>query len=112
MFTPRGIQGGYRGYTRSPQGYAQLKKPHPIEAFLGTIFIWRYAKKTQFWFGGTQRGTILIWGYASTKRLRTPDIEYTRWVVLSKFRIGHCNYDKFGIISDEVILILANFGLG
>jgi hypothetical protein len=25
--------------------------------------------------GGTQRGTILIWGYASTKRLRTPGLE-------------------------------------
>jgi hypothetical protein len=24
--------------------------------------------------GGTQRGTILIWGYGSTKRLRTPDV--------------------------------------
>jgi hypothetical protein len=36
--------------------------------------IWGYAKWIQAWFGGTRRGTILIWGYASTKRLRTPGI--------------------------------------
>jgi hypothetical protein len=29
--------------------------------------------------GGTQKGTILIWGYASTKRLRTPALWDQIW---------------------------------
>ena len=36
------------------------------------FFSCAYAKAIQVWFGGTQRGTTLIWGYTSTKRLRTP----------------------------------------
>ncbi len=48
--TPSGTWGGYRGYAKSPQGYAKFKKPHPNEAYLGRIFN----------LGGTRRG----WGYA------------------------------------------------
>ena len=70
--TPRGTWGGYRGYAKSPQGYAKFKKPHPIEAFLGRIFYLGVREGD----GGTQRGTILIWGYASTKRLRTPALDH------------------------------------
>jgi hypothetical protein len=36
--TPRGTWGSYRGYAKSPQGYAKFKKPHPNEAYLGRIF--------------------------------------------------------------------------
>ncbi len=35
-----------------------------------------YAKGVQFLYGGKQSGTILIWGYATTKRLRTPALDY------------------------------------
>jgi hypothetical protein len=35
------------------------------------FMIWGYAKGVQFFFGGTQRGTILILGYVNTKSLRT-----------------------------------------
>ncbi len=41
----------------------------------GTILMWGVRKWVQSWCGGTQRGTSLIWGYASTKRLRTADLE-------------------------------------
>jgi hypothetical protein len=71
--TPRGTWGGYRGYAKSPQGCAKFKKPHPNEAYLGRIFYLGVREGD----GGTQRGTILIWGYASTKRLRTPVLDHT-----------------------------------
>ncbi len=74
--TPRGTWGGYRGYAKSPQGYAKFKKPHPNEAYLGRIF----------YLGVREGDTILIWGYASTKRLRTPDLHHL-CVVTSVFLI-------------------------
>ena len=59
-----------QGVRKEPTGVAKFKKPHPIEAFLGRIFYLGVREGD----GGTQRGTILIWGYASTKRLRTPGL--------------------------------------
>jgi hypothetical protein len=47
------------------------KKTHPNEAYLCRIFYLGVRKGD----GGTQRGAILIWGYASTKRLRTPALK-------------------------------------
>jgi hypothetical protein len=46
--------------------------------YWGEPLIWGYAKWIQVWFGGTRRGKILIWGYESTKRLRTPDLTYPK----------------------------------
>jgi hypothetical protein len=36
---------------------------------------WRVRQGSQFWYGGTQRGSILFWGYLSKKRLRTPELD-------------------------------------
>jgi hypothetical protein len=33
-----------------------------------------YAKGVTFDLGVTQKGSILVWGYVSNKRLRTPDL--------------------------------------
>ncbi len=51
----------------------------------GFILIWGYTKGfnfdlgvrkgDQFGFGGMQRGSLFIWGYWSTKRLRTTCLE-------------------------------------
>ncbi len=35
-------------------------------------------KGVQVWFGGTRKITVLIWGYASTKRLRTPGVKHQK----------------------------------
>jgi hypothetical protein len=51
----------YLKYTRNSVSFA-------IFCPGGTICI-------KFLFGGTHRGTTLIWGYASTNRLRTPGLE-------------------------------------
>jgi hypothetical protein len=40
------------------------------------FFIWGYTRGIQVWFGGAQRGTILICRYASTKSLRNPGLGY------------------------------------
>jgi hypothetical protein len=41
----------------------------------GAILMWGYAKGVQVQFGGMQKITVLIWGYASTKRLRNPGLK-------------------------------------
>ena len=73
--TPNGMWGGHRGYVKSPQGYAKLKNPTQMKLIWVEYFIWGYAKEIQVWFGGMQRGKILIREYASTKRLRTPALD-------------------------------------
>jgi hypothetical protein len=67
--------------TRTPRstweahrGYAKFNKNAQKEPFWEEFLIWGYTKGIQFWFGCTQMGSILIWGYAGTKRLRTPDL--------------------------------------
>ncbi len=57
------------------RGCAKLIKTAQKKPFWVEFLIWGYAKGIQFWFGGTQRGAILIWGYAGTKRLRTPALD-------------------------------------
>jgi hypothetical protein len=37
-------------------------------------------QRSQFWYGGMQRGSILISGYSSNKRLRTPELKQTAQV--------------------------------
>jgi hypothetical protein len=91
--TPRGTWGGYRGYANSPQGYAKFKKPHPNEAYLGRIFYFGVREGD----GGTQRGTILIWGYSSTKRLRTPGLTH---IMCNAFKnIFFCRNPNFDLVS-------------
>ncbi len=47
------------------------------------------SRGVQFLFGGTQRGTISIWGYASTKGLRTPDLDTCVQLHMSSFSQSH-----------------------
>jgi hypothetical protein len=37
-------------------------------------------QRSQFWYGGMQRGSLLIYGYSSNKRLRTPELKQTAQV--------------------------------
>ncbi len=37
-------------------------------------------QRSQFWYEGTRRGLILICGYSSNKRLRTPELKQTAQV--------------------------------
>ena len=41
---------------------------------MDTNLFWGVRGKVKFLFGGMQEGLILIWGYASIKRLRTLDL--------------------------------------
>jgi hypothetical protein len=45
---------------------------------LGSILFGGTQRGVHFWFGDMQRVTILIWGYAKSKRLRTPDPVYLK----------------------------------
>jgi hypothetical protein len=45
--------------------------------------------------GGTQRGTILIWGYASTKRLRTPALTHLNHQLLLVILLVKVNKSYF-----------------
>ena len=79
----QGVREQPTGVREQPTGNAKFKKPHPNEAYLGRIFYLGVREGD----GGTQRGTILIWGYGSTKRLRTPDLKHyflTKMFVLLK----------------------------
>ncbi len=61
--TPRGTWEAHRGM--------QNFRNHSEEAHFGRIFDLGVSKGEIIWFGCMQRGTILSWGYVSTKRLRT-----------------------------------------
>ncbi len=61
-----------QGVREEPTGVRKIQKTYPNEAYLGRIFYLGVREGD----GGTQRGTILIWGYVSTKRLRTPVLEH------------------------------------
>ena len=56
----------------------QHLKTHSKEALLGRIFDLGVRKGQTILIGGTQRGKILMWGYAGTKRLITPGFGYFR----------------------------------
>ncbi len=58
------------------------------------ILIWEYAKRIQLWFGGTQRGKMLICGHASIKSLRTPGLHY--------FDVNFLLYEK--VLYDHLLL--------
>ncbi len=73
--TPRGTSEGHKGYMRRSQGYAKLKKNHSNEAYFNRFYYLGVATSIQILIGGTQTGTIFIWGYMSTKRLRTLGLE-------------------------------------
>ncbi len=62
------------GYVRRSQGVREIKKKCSKEALLGRIFDLGVCEGHIILIWGTQRGTILIWGYAGTKRLRTPEL--------------------------------------
>jgi hypothetical protein len=65
---PLGVREEATGGTRrAHRGMQNSKNLTQNEAYLGV----------REGDGGMQRGTILIWGYASTKRLRTPDVNHT-----------------------------------
>jgi hypothetical protein len=65
--------------------------------------------------GGTQRGTSLIWGYASTKRLRTPELNSLELATLKKVNllfmlVNNKNYlifEMFKIVLPLTIVILS-----
>ena len=61
-------------YVRSSQGVRKIIKNALIGTYLGRIFDLG-VRKGDTSFVCTQRGKILIWGYASMKRLRTPGLD-------------------------------------
>jgi hypothetical protein len=68
---PLGVREEATGGTRrAHRGTQNSKNLTQMKLIWVEFFIWGYREGD----GGTQRGTILIWGYASTKRLRTPDL--------------------------------------
>ncbi len=79
--TPRGTW-RLQGVREEPTGVCKIQKTSPKWSLFGLNFL----------FGGTQRGTILIWGYASTKRLRTPGLR-------------HMARQKLPIVQSEIQLI-------
>jgi hypothetical protein len=82
-----------------PWGYASRSQGVRKKTIWVEFLIWGYTKGVQFLFGGTQRGRILIWGtqrgtisirgYASTKRLRTPDLDTCVQLQTSSFLQSH-----------------------
>jgi len=60
---------GHRGYVKSPQGYATIKKPHSNEAYLGRIF----------YLGIHEWDTLLIWGFAEGYNLDLGVPEYQKF---------------------------------
>jgi hypothetical protein len=42
--TSRGMGGGYKGYAKSPQGYAKFKNLTQMKLIWVEFFIWGYAK--------------------------------------------------------------------
>ncbi len=77
MRTPRGtlkFTGGTQADCRKETTFRSTGK-EPILVFLSLKFaisLFRGTICVKFLFRGTQRGFNMIWGYASTKRLRTP----------------------------------------
>jgi hypothetical protein len=57
-------------------GGTQKLKKCSKEALFGRIFDLGVREGLIFLIWGYPEGTILIWGYAGTKRLRTPGLEY------------------------------------
>jgi hypothetical protein len=58
---------------RSSQGVRKIKKPSK-DAYLGRIFDLGVCEGDTILILGHAEGKKLIWGYASTKSLRTPDL--------------------------------------
>ncbi len=73
VLVPLGVREEATGGTqRAHRGTKNSKNLTQMKLIWVEFLIWGYVKGIHFWFGGTQRGTILIWGYTSTKRLRAP----------------------------------------
>ncbi len=79
-----GTRKGHRGYAQRSQGVrakvtggTQKLKKCSIEAILGRIFDLGVREGHIILILGYAEGTILIWGYAGTKRLRTPALQQT-----------------------------------
>ncbi len=60
------------GYASSSQGVHNIIKRTQTKTIWVDFCYLGVCKGVKFLFGGTQNGTILIWGYVSPKRLRTP----------------------------------------
>ncbi len=87
-----GSQPGVRvplGVRAKVTGGTQKLKKCSKEAILGRIFDLGVREGHIILILGYTEGTILIWGYAGTKRLRTPDLELSFY---RKFTVLPVNY--------------------
>jgi hypothetical protein len=100
--TPGGMPKVHWGYANSFLKANNLKI-NPKEPILRSFVYLKYTRNCCFFcnflsrgticikfvFGGTHRGTTLIWGYASTKRLRTPALKI--FILNLIIKVENCN---------------------